>query len=118
MKIKTFIGWDIGGSNTKISIIKSNKAKSEVHEIELWHDTGLSKLKKLISDLGTNQNGTYHGITLSGEMCDIFPSRKNGINTTVSPKKGRCVFFDGLRFHASSKPTQNSRFVINYNFIP
>ena len=27
MKIKTFIGWDIGGSNTKISIIKSNKAK-------------------------------------------------------------------------------------------
>tara|TARA_Y100000816_G_scaffold76997_1_gene52200 strand:- start:391 stop:651 length:261 start_codon:yes stop_codon:yes gene_type:complete len=55
MKIKTFIGWDIGGSNTKISIIKSNKAKSEVHEIELWHDAGLSKLKKLISDLGTNQ---------------------------------------------------------------
>ena len=40
------------------------------------------------------------------------------INTTVSPKNGRCVFFDGLRFHASSKPTQNSRFVINYNFIP
>ena len=72
MKIKTFIGWDIGGSNTKISIIKSNKAKAEVHEIELWHDAGLSKLKKLISDLGTNQNGTYHGITLSGEMCDIF----------------------------------------------
>ena len=84
MKIKTFIGWDIGGSNTKISIIKSNKAKSEVHEIELWHDAGLSKLKKLISDLGTNQNGIYHGITLSGEMCDIFPSRKNGINTILS----------------------------------
>ena len=84
MKIKTFIGWDIGGSNTKISIIKSNKAKSEVHEIELWRDAGLSKLKKLISDLGTNQNGTYHGITLSGEMCDIFPSRENGINTILS----------------------------------
>ena len=84
MKIKTFIGWDIGGSNTKISIIKSNKAKSEVHEIELWHDAGLSKLKKLISDLGTNQNGTYHAITLSGEMCDIFPSRKNGINIILS----------------------------------
>ena len=51
MKIKTFIGWDIGGSNTKISIIKSNRVRSEVHEIELWRDAGLSKLKKLISDL-------------------------------------------------------------------
>ena len=68
MKIKTFIGWDIGGSNTKISIIKSNRVRSEVHEIELWRDAGLSKLKKLISDLGTNQNGPYHAITLSGEM--------------------------------------------------
>ena len=84
MTIKTYIGWDIGGSNTKISIIKSNRANSEVHEIELWHDDGLSKLKKLVSDFGINQSDTYHGITLSGEMCDIFPSRENGINTILS----------------------------------
>ena len=84
MTIKTYIGWDIGGSNTKISIIKSNRANSEVHEIELWNDNGLSKLKKLVSEFGNNKSDTYHGVTLSGEMCDIFPSRKNGINTILS----------------------------------
>ena len=46
------------------------------------------------------------------------PMGEYGINKTVSPKKGRCVIFDGLTFHASSKPTQKPRFVINYNFIP
>lgn len=57
------------------------------------------------------------GDTYFSERMYGQPIGEYGIYNTVSPKKGRCVFFDGLRFHASSKPTQNSRFVINYNFI-
>lgn len=43
-------------------------------------------------------------------------NQQSKILKTVSPKKGRCVLFDGLIYHASSTPTQNERFVINYNF--
>jgi len=58
------------------------------------------------------------GDTYSSEKRYGDPMGEYGINNTVSPKKGRCVFFDGLRFHASSKPTQKPRFVVNFNFIP
>jgi len=35
----------------------------------------------------------------------------------IDPKKGRCVFFPGNLFHASSTPKDNpKRIVINYNF--
>lgn len=36
----------------------------------------------------------------------------------VTPKKGRCVIFDGRIYHASSTPTLNDRAIINYNFTP
>lgn len=36
----------------------------------------------------------------------------------VSPKKGRGVFFESSRFHASSNPAKHKcRYVINFNFI-
>jgi hypothetical protein len=35
----------------------------------------------------------------------------------VSPKKGRCVIFDGSRYHASSSPQNNQRCVINFSYF-
>jgi hypothetical protein len=34
----------------------------------------------------------------------------------VSPKKGRIVFFDGLIKHSGSRPKDNHRAIINFNF--
>ena len=35
----------------------------------------------------------------------------------VSPKKGRAIIFDGLRYHNSSKPVKNTaRYIINIDF--
>ena len=48
---------------------------------------------------------------------DTFFFNGKNIIKRVSPKKGRCVLFDGKIFHASSKPTKEKRIVINYNFI-
>lgn len=33
----------------------------------------------------------------------------------VSPKKGRCVLFDGKFYHASTNPTKNNRCIINFD---
>ena len=56
---------------------------------------------------------TYFSERMYGEPLAEYP-----INSTVSPVKGRCVFFDGLRYHSSSVPTKKPRFVINFNFLP
>lgn len=40
------------------------------------------------------------------------------LNQRVTPKKGRAVLFDGLRYHSSSKPVSTSaRFIVNINFV-
>ena len=40
------------------------------------------------------------------------------VKQTVTPKRGRCVLFDGSLYHSSSRPTNNKRCIININFIP
>jgi len=45
-----------------------------------------------------------------------YVNENSKIIERVSPKQGRCVFFDGYIYHASSIPTKSERFVINYNF--
>ena len=47
---------------------------------------------------------------------DLDPNELE-VLTTVSPKKGRCVLFDGRHYHASTRPTQDIRTVINFNFV-
>jgi hypothetical protein len=46
---------------------------------------------------------------------DIDPKELE-VLTTVTPKKGRCVLFDGNRYHSSTQPTKNIRTVINFNY--
>ena len=58
------------------------------------------------------------GDTYFSERMYGAPLAEYPINSTVSPVKGRCVFFDGLRYHSSSVPTKKPRFVINFNFLP
>lgn len=49
-------------------------------------------------------------------MAEIDPNTVP-ILQTVTPKKGRCVIFDGRFFHASTQPTTGIRCIINFNFV-
>jgi hypothetical protein len=40
------------------------------------------------------------------------------VKKQVTPKRGRCVIFDGRLYHSSSRPTNNKRCVLNINFLP
>lgn len=50
----------------------------------------------------------------------IYNEREKSDNYTikqqVTPKKGRCVIFDGSLYHSSSRPTNNKRCILNINF--
>ena len=47
----------------------------------------------------------------------ILNYSKKTIEKSVSPKKGKAVIFDGLRYHTGSVPTQGHRILININFV-
>lgn len=62
-------------------------------------------------------DGEFSDNLSEGEKFSIVNS-SNNIQKRVTPKKGRCVVFDGRIYHASSTPTIDDRFVLNYNFKP
>jgi hypothetical protein len=44
-----------------------------------------------------------------------IPNTNFEIDQKVYPKKGRCVFFNGNRYHSSSSPNMTSRCIINFD---
>lgn len=53
------------------------------------------------------------------DITDIKNIDKNEmpILKRVTPKQGRCVFFNGKYYHASSVPEQNNRCIINFDYV-
>jgi hypothetical protein len=45
----------------------------------------------------------------------IYDKSNEELHQKISPKKNRVVFFDGLRYHASSLPIRNKRIVVNFD---
>lgn len=49
----------------------------------------------------------------------LFFNRQGEIVERVTPKKGRMVWWEGIKFHAKCSPTKtNERVVINFNYLP
>jgi hypothetical protein len=46
----------------------------------------------------------------------IFYDNDKNVIHTVSPKRNTCVLFDGSILHSASRPANNLRCVINFNF--
>ena len=42
---------------------------------------------------------------------------KKTISQRITPKKNKCIIFDGLQYHAGSTPKNSHRMFININFI-
>jgi 2OG-Fe(II) oxygenase superfamily len=57
----------------------------------------------------------YYVNTTDGDT--ILYDNNNEIAERISPKRGRCVLFDGLTLHASSSSTLAPRLVLNTNVL-
>ena len=81
MKNKVYIGWDIGGANTKICVFDSNFniIRVECININIWSNfIELNNLfNKISKDYSLDIISNY--ITITAESCDNFSDRKNGI---------------------------------------
>lgn len=86
-KKNLYIGWDIGGAHTKYTILKENSLvlSSKILSLRLWES--LSPLKTVIDDIYNTYSQKYiinNAVSMSGEMCDIFIDRKNGVEKILS----------------------------------
>jgi probable H4MPT-linked C1 transfer pathway protein len=77
--VSVVIGWDIGGAHLKAARVKHARVEAVVQAATpLW--LGLSSLEAafdaLCAQLG---EADRHVITMTGELCDVFPSRQEGV---------------------------------------
>ena len=73
------IGWDMGGAHLKAARVKDGRVEAVVQAATpLW--LGLGSLESafdvLCAELG---QADRHAITMTGELCDAFPSRREGV---------------------------------------
>ncbi len=80
------IGWDIGGAHLKVVALDNDGTVIYVDQIEtpLWK--GLEVLDQAVESLPEDliTNTKSHGVTMTGELADIFPDRISGVRELVN----------------------------------
>ncbi len=73
------IGWDIGGAHLKAARVKDGRVEAAVQvATPLW--LGLDSLESAFDSLRAQLgDANHHAITMTGELCDAFPSRREGV---------------------------------------
>jgi probable H4MPT-linked C1 transfer pathway protein len=77
--VSVVIGWDIGGAHLKAARVKQGRVEAVVQAATpLW--LGLDSLEAAL-DAFSDELGhaDHHAITMTGELCDAFPSRREGV---------------------------------------
>jgi (4-(4-[2-(gamma-L-glutamylamino)ethyl]phenoxymethyl)furan-2-yl)methanamine synthase len=77
--VSVVIGWDIGGAHLKAARVRHGQVEAVVQAATpLW--LGLDSLHAAFdafrAELG---HADHHAITMTGELCDAFPSRREGV---------------------------------------
>jgi (4-(4-[2-(gamma-L-glutamylamino)ethyl]phenoxymethyl)furan-2-yl)methanamine synthase len=73
------IGWDIGGAHLKAARVENGRVVAAVQAATpLWQ--GLDSLHAAFDDLARQLGqADTHGVTMTGELCDAFASRREGV---------------------------------------
>jgi probable H4MPT-linked C1 transfer pathway protein len=77
--VRVVIGWDIGGAHLKAARVKHGRVEAVVQAATpLW--LGLETLHAAFDALNAQLGrADCHVITMTGELCDAFPSRGEGV---------------------------------------
>jgi (4-(4-[2-(gamma-L-glutamylamino)ethyl]phenoxymethyl)furan-2-yl)methanamine synthase len=77
--VSVVIGWDIGGAHLKAVRVDGGRVGAAVQAATpLW--LGLDSLEAAFDDLQARLGSAdRHAITMTGELCDAFPSRREGV---------------------------------------
>jgi len=69
------------------------------------------------TDVGIPHLVCLYYVTDSDGDTVLFEDDRKTIIKSVTPKKGRIVFFDGSIPHCSTKPSKSTRIIVNFDFF-
>jgi probable H4MPT-linked C1 transfer pathway protein len=76
-------GLDVGGAHLKVALVEEGRTVGARQFVcPLW--LGLDKLDAALEEArALTGRATRHGVTMTGELSDLFPDRKTGVETLV-----------------------------------
>ncbi len=80
MVTEPVIGWDVGGAHLKAARLDATGAVERVLQVPcpLW--LGIEHLDRALEQvLSAFDPASIHAVTMTGEMADLFPSRREGV---------------------------------------
>jgi len=99
-----FLGWDIGGANTKVCVFNSDKKIICVHKknLNIWDDfNDINSFFNTVQDFYKDYEITSF-ITITAESCDNFKDRKEGIISILSECDKNII---GQKYYYTNKNT-------------
>ncbi len=84
MRKETYIGWDIGGAHLKSCVINNQKTVCSVDLCELWKTKEVGYMINQIIKQYSHKGIVNNVITMSGEMCDVFENRDQGVKKILN----------------------------------
>jgi probable H4MPT-linked C1 transfer pathway protein len=107
------IGWDIGGAHLKaVALHDDGRTLARQEPTPLWQ--GLDHLHRAIQSIITawpESHGCRHGVTMTGELVDLFPNREEGVRALTDallahvPAESVSVFAGEMGFLAPATIT-------------
>ena len=79
MIFRATVGWDIGGAHLKAARVENGRVVAAAERATpLWQ--GLDSLEAAFAELSERLGpADAHGVTMTGELCDAFASRREGV---------------------------------------
>jgi probable H4MPT-linked C1 transfer pathway protein len=74
------LGWDLGGAHVKCVVVNEHRQIEHVvlEACPLWR--GIEALETLLAAIVSRYPEALHGVTMSGEMVDLFNDRAHGVS--------------------------------------
>lgn len=103
-----YIGWDIGGAHLKAALMHDRTKLIDIVQIPcpLWK--GMAQLDEALDTIIEHFQSTHaivggvcHGVTMTGELVDLFDSRKTGVLTIAQHIQSRLI--GDVKFYASAE---------------
>jgi (4-(4-[2-(gamma-L-glutamylamino)ethyl]phenoxymethyl)furan-2-yl)methanamine synthase len=115
-------GYDVGGAHLKVARIEGDRViAAREYACRLWQ--GIDRLDAALAAASDLTAGVaHHAVTMTGELCELFPSRHAGviaITEHIEAKLGAGArFFIGLKgFGDASAARDNTASVGSANFL-
>ncbi|MBI2798893.1 MAG: S-layer protein [Gammaproteobacteria bacterium] len=97
-----YCGWDIGGAHLKVAVLATDGQIVTIEQLAcpLWR--GLEHLELALNSALSKlpQGAALHTVTMTGELCDLFASRADGVARILEVIESRLG--NGVRIYAGA----------------